>query len=238
MKNNLLYIINLIVLLSFSNAIAQQNDSIPKTKLVHRLRLGVDLSKPIIAAFNSDYQGMEFVADYKLKNRIYLAGEYGFETRTLNETSFSYTTTGSFFKIGADYNIYDNLIGMDNMIFFGLRYGHSSFSHTLENYSTNTTGQYWPTNNNNNPIAFDNLSLDWIGLSLGLKTEIYANIFLGASLQLNRLVSQTAPSNFKNLYAPGYNRVGLNDLNVSFNYTISYSIPLQLKKEKQTSIDE
>jgi len=235
MKNNLLYIINIVLLLSVFNLKAQETaqDTLIKPKVAKALRLGIDISKPAIALFNSDYKGLEFVADFRIKKNLYLAAEYGSETRTLDEISYKYQTKGSFYKIGFDYNVYDNLIGMDNLIYVGMRYGHSSFSQELLNYNTSTQGQYWPLNSNNTPIKYDNLSANWISGLIGLKVEVFPHIFVGSSFQINRLINQTEPTNFQNLFAPGYNRMGLNDLSVSFNYTISYLIPFNKKVRKQ-----
>ena len=231
MKNNSLYIISLFLFLSIFKLKAQENkDSLVKPKTVQALRLGIDLSKPTIALFKKKYTAYEFVADYRIKKDLYIAGEYGAETRTFDEVSYTYTSKGQFYKIGFDYNIYDNLIGMDNLIYVGMRYGHSAFSQELENYSTVTHGNYWPVNTNNTPIKYSNLNASWISALIGLKAEIFPHTFLGASFQINRLISQKAPDNFKNLFAQGYNRIGLNDLSVGFNYTLSYQIPFRLKK--------
>ncbi|MGB5228616.1 MAG: DUF6048 family protein, partial [Eudoraea sp.] len=46
------------------------------------LRVGVDLSKPIRALFDSDYSGLEFVADYRITKKLYVAAEFGNEKKT------------------------------------------------------------------------------------------------------------------------------------------------------------
>ena len=43
---------------------------------------------------------------------------------------------------------------------------------------------------------------------------------------LKKMISTKEPSNFKNLYAPGFNRIYLNNMGIGFNYTISYLIPI------------
>jgi hypothetical protein len=122
---------------------------------------------------------------------------------------------------------------MDNLIYVGMRYGHSSFSQELLSYNTGTQGQYWPINSNNIPTKYDNLNASWLSGLIGLKVEVFPHLFIGSSFQINRLISQTAPTNFQNLFAPGYNKMGLNDLSVSFNYTVSYLIPFSKKEKKQ-----
>lgn len=241
MKNTLLYTISILLLLAATSAYSQEGnntvlagDSISKPVVNHSLRFGVDISKPILALFKKNYTGIEFVADYRLKNNYYIATEFGYETRTFDETNFSYTTKGSFYKIGIDYNIYENLIGMNNMIYVGLRYGRSDFSQEVLSYTTNTSNQYWNAASHSG-ATYDNLNASWASILFGLKAETFKNVFIGASLQINRLLSQKQPDGFQNLYAPGYNRIGLNDLSASFNYTISYMIPFTKKKQ---AIDE
>ncbi len=238
MKNTLLYTISIFLLLTVTASYSQEEkaalDSIAKPIVNHSLRFGVDVSKPILGLFKKDYTGVEFVADYHIKKNYYIATEFGFETRTFEETTFSYTTKGSFYKIGFDYNLYENLIGMDNMIYIGLRYGRSSFSQEVLSYSTSTNGQYWNSASHSG-TTYNNLNASWATVLLGLKAETFKNVFIGASLQINRLLSQKQPDGFQNLYAPGYNRIGLNDLSAGFNYTISYTIPLTKKKQ---AVDE
>ena len=43
------------------------------------------------------------------------------------------------------------------------------------------------------------------------------------------MLSVTEPENFKNLYVPGFERVFVNNNGFSFNYTVSYLIPLYRK---------
>ena len=240
MKNTLLYTISIFLFFTVSRITAQEKnikDSI-KTPQMHSLRFGIDISKPILGLFNTDYKALELVADYRLKNNIYLAGEFGTATRSFDEVSFAYQTKGSYYKIGFDYNIYDNLIGMNNMIYTGLRYSHSAFSQELLRYDTNAIGNYWPSFSNTTATKYDNLNASWVSLVFGLKVETFKNIFVSSSLQLNRLISQKEPYNFKNLYITGFNRVGLNPLSVSFNYTIAYNIPLKKSAKEKPKTDE
>ncbi len=240
MKNTLLYTISIFLFFIVNGINAQEKnikDSL-KTPQIHSLRVGVDISKPIIGLFKTAYKASEFVADYRLKNNSYIAGEFGTVTRSFGEVSFAYQTKGTYYKIGFDYNVYDNLIGMNNMIYTGLRYGHSTFSQELLHYNTNTIGNYWPSNSNTTPTKYDNLNASWLTLVFGIKVETFNNIFVSSSLQLNRLISQKEPNNFKNLYIPGFNHVGLNALSASFNYTISYNIPFNKRTKEKLRKDE
>ena len=62
----------------------------------------------------------------------------------------------------------------------------------------------------------------------GVKVETFKNIYLGISLRLNKLLSDTKPSNFDNLFIPGFNKVtDDNTWGSGFNYTLTYSIPFK-----------
>jgi len=209
----------------FSAVAIAQTDTIIKHKK-QALRIGFDISKPIILLFNNDNKGFEMVADYKISKNLYIATEFGFSDFSGNEDYFNYTNKGSYVKTGINYNVYKNWLDMNNEIYFGIRYGYATFSNTLNTYTINQYGNYF----NNLPIdsetTFSNLNAGWIAVSTGIQVEIFNNLFLGTSISVNKLVNSKERGNLKNLYIPGFNRVFSNKVGVSFNYTISYSIPL------------
>lgn len=213
------------------------------------LRIGVDLSKPIRALLDSDYSGLEFVADYRLTNKIYLAAEFGNEEKTSFEALenvddinrveiYNYTTSGSYAKLGIDFNTYENWYGMTNAIVFGARYAGSTFNQTLNNYTIYDSNRYWNPNNfapgSDAPQEFSGLNATWLEFLLGIKVELFANLYLGASVRMAYLFTNKEADNFPNLWIPGFNKVNDNSkFGVGYNYTISYFIPLYRKKSKK-----
>ncbi len=123
---------------------------------------------------------------------------------------------------------------MDNEIYIGTRYAFSTFSQTLENYTV-TSDVALPETSNTNAQKFTGLNASWVEFVLGIKAEVYANIFLGFSLNAKKMIATKEPENFKNLYVPGFDRVFLNDSGFGFNYTISYRLPLYKKEVKKTT---
>lgn len=220
-----------LVLLSFLGN-AQENtttkeDSIPIKKERYGLRLGVDLFKLTRSFYEKEYRGLEIVGDYRLTRRHYLAAEIGNENKTVDDEQLNFTTKGTYLKVGFDYNTFQNWGKMENMIYVGLRYGASSFSQTLNSYTIYNSDQYF----GETPVVisgqnFDGLSAQWIEVVAGMKAEVFANVFVGFSFRLNRMISQKLPNNFDNLYIPGFNRTYNGDFGVGFNYTVSYFIPL------------
>lgn len=191
------------------------------------LRIGVDLFKLSRTFYEKDYRGLELVGDYRLTKRHYVAAEIGNENKTVDEDRVNFTTQGTYLKAGFDYNAYENWLGMENMIYVGLRYGVSSFSQKLNSYRIYNPNSNFPEE----PVLqsgeeFKGLSAQWLEVVTGVKAEIFNNVYIGFSVRLNRMVSNKQPDNYENLYIPGFNRTYSGDFGVGFNYTISYFIPL------------
>lgn len=220
-----------IVLLGLSlTSVAQ--DSIPKKTERYGIRVGADLSRLARSFYEKDYRGLELVADYRLSKKIFIAGEIGNEDLTDNEAQLSYTTKGSYFKAGFDFNAYDNWLDMENMIYAGMRYSVSSFSQQLNSYAIYNTNPYFGENTLEPNQKFDGLTAHWVEFVAGVKAEIFRNLFLGFSVRLNYLISNQKPEGFDNLYIPGFNRTYDGNFGAGFNYSVSYFIPLYKTAKK------
>lgn len=218
----------LFIFISFSLFAQEENKEENPYKDRYGLRVGIDIFNPVYALFEEERKGLEFVADYRIAKRFFIATEFGYLENKDYEDYFSYTANGQYIKVGADFNAYKNWIGMENMIIVGFRYGFSAFDQTLNEYTINAN-PFLPVQTVSTATKYDNLTAQWIEFVLGLKVEVLHNIFLGVSFRANQLISSKEPDNFKNLYIPGFNEVYLNDNGFSFNYTISYLIPLYKK---------
>jgi hypothetical protein len=225
------YTISLVILLTSCSAMAQLGKSAQDTvtyKDRYGLRVGIDVFRPVYSVFSEDQKGFEIVGDYRISKRFYLASELGYGDQTRQEDYFNFSTKGQYIKVGVDYNAYKNWIGMENMIVTGLRYGFSNFTQTVNEYSVNAD-PILPVKTNSEDTEYEGLTGHWAELVLGLKVEVLHNVFMGASLRGNILITSNEPDNFKNLYIPGFDRVYVNNFGFSFNYTLSYLIPLYRK---------
>ncbi len=194
------------------------------------LRLGVDLSKPLRTILEENYQGFEIKGDYRIYKNYYLAGELGNEKNLVSEPNVTAEAKGSYIKLGANYNAYENWQGMENLIFAGLRYGFATFSSELQEFSVYTPTNYFEPDVRTESREFDNLTASWIELQLGIKVEVLNNVFLGTHVQLKRMVTETTPGNFDNLYIPGFNKTyDRSTWGVGYGYSISYLIPFYKK---------
>ena len=250
------YIISSFLFLGFLPGLSQSKpiDLQPKDTVVHTdpygIRVGIDLSRLLISTLNDDYTGLELLGDYRLTNKLYVAAELGNEKNTKQEDLYNFTTSGSYVKLGVDYNTYGNWYGMNNAIHVGGRYAMSSFSQTLNNYRIFDANRYWTDPDyqidpdpgaindfavgSDIPQEYSGLNASWIEAVLGIKAELFANIYLGASVRIGYLISNKEPDNFRNLWIPGFNKVtdGSN-FGVGYNYSISYFLPLYKKAKKQ-----
>ncbi|PWL37511.1 hypothetical protein DKG77_14460 [Flagellimonas aquimarina] len=220
----------------------QQKDTV-EYKQEYGLRVGADLNRLIFSFIDEDYTGFELVGDYRITEKLYLAAELGNEEKTQTEDLsntplYNYTSSGSYIKLGVDLNTYENWFGMNNAITVGGRYSVASFSQTLNDYSIFESNRFF------NPEEFlpgaqpgeefSSLSASWLEFVFGIKAELFANIYIGMSVRLGFLVTNKEEERFPNLWIPGFNRVtdGSN-FGVSYNYSISYFIPLYKKAKKK-----
>ena len=233
MKHTSRFLFSLVLMLSFflMEAQVKKADSIPIKTNRYGIRVGVDLSKIARSFYEDDYKGLEVVGDYRLTKRYYIAGELGNENKTVNDDQLNFTTKGTYFKAGVDYNLYENWLDMENMVYIGARYGVSSFSQTLNSYTIYNRYPYFgPSQTIESGEKFNGLSAQWIEVLVGVKAKVINNFYVGFSFRMNRLVSNKKPDGFDNLYIPGFNRTYDGSFGAGFNYTVSYFIPIYKKK--------
>lgn len=210
---------------------------VPKAER-YGLRVGIDLNKIAKGFYTDNYRGLEVVGDYRLTKKIYLAGELGNEDFTVDDKHLNFTTKGTYFKVGFDFNAYENWLDMENMIYAGFRYGFSSFSQTLNSYNiydnrlTVDGVSYLDETVVYPNREYTGLSAHWAEVVGGVKAELFDNLYLGFSVRLNFLITDKKPENFDNLYIPGFNRTYDGNFGAGFNYTVSYFIPLYKKSAK------
>ncbi len=198
-----------------------------QTKIKHGLRVGIDIAKPIRTLLSNEYSGFQILGDFRYSKNTYIAAEIGNETKEFNESNLNATTSGSYIKLGVNFNTHKNWLGLNNSIYTGLRYGFATFSQELLDYSVYVTDQTFPSNNVEVNQEFTGLSAHWLELQLGLKTEIAKNVFIDLHFELKRKINEDTPDNFGNIYIPGFNAVNdFSEFGVGYGYSISYLIPL------------
>ena len=220
----------LIPVTIFSQENIVSTDSVTQ-KQKYGLRLGLDINKLVNSSINNSYDGFELNADYRIGNKLYIASEIGLIENTEDEEYINFTTKGTYIKSGIDYNMYTNWIDMQNMIFAGFRIGYSNFEQTINNYTIyDINNQIWGQSFINTPINNEDLSSLWVELIIGLKAEIFNNLFLGFNLEVKKMVNSEIKNNIQNMYVPGFNKTFEgSSFGVGFGYKLSYLIPIVKK---------
>ena len=242
MKKKQIYIF-IFSLFSINSIIGQEienkdNDTIKVKKNlinVDKLSIGLDLYKPIYSSLNNDDLSYEIITSLRVIEDLSIVSELGSLDKYIEDENVNFISTGEYIKFGFDYNLFNNWSGMDNSIYLGMRFATSSFNNKIDSYTVRNPDSYWSNNvlNGFETINHSNQNANWFEFLVGIKVETIKNIYFGISLRLNRLISNSSPNNFTNLYIPGFNKVtNDNSWGSGFNYTLTYSIPLKFNKKK------
>jgi hypothetical protein len=190
------------------------------------IRAGIDLSKQI-RMLTEEYSGLSLYGDIKIKERLFIVAELGNDQKTIETENINSKLSGSYIKTGFNYNLYNNLPGLNNEIYVGLRYSQSLFKNELIDYSIYNKDRFWNDQRILEYKEFDNLKSSWIEFVVGFNSEIKNNLFMGLSLRLNRMLKQDIPENFTNLFIPGFNKVTENNnFGTGITYSVIYQIPI------------
>ena len=229
MKINLMlkYFISTLVTLSCiaieTNAMVS-NDSLKK----FGIRIGTDLQKIIRSASSQEYNGISLNADIRFKESIFLFSEIGNEKKMVEYSSVDSEISGNYIKLGLQFKLNKDIIGLRNLIYSSFGFGISSFDQTISRYNIyNIYSNLWGEFTNTDAINLENLNANWIEIGFGVKTEILNNLFLGIELQLKNLIYQKNKNDIANFYIPGFNRTyESSNFGTGFNYSLTYLIPI------------
>ena len=215
----------IIILFSVKNFSQTENDSVV-VKNEYGIRIGLDFPKQI-RMLTENYKGLSLYGDVKIKERLFIVSELGSDEKELRTDNLRSKFSGNYIKAGLNYNLYNNLPGLNNEIYVGFRFATSKFKSEISEYIIYNKDRFW----SQDPI-FDNiinkgLNANWVELIIGINAELLNNFFVGLSLRLNRMLNQKKPENFTNLYIPGFNKVTENNnFGTGLTYSIIYQIPI------------
>jgi len=185
-------------------------------------RIGLDLARFSYIFFDPSEIGAEISLDMEVYRDLYPVVELGFSSLNEKEGEFDYSMTGSFGRVGADYNVlHQDDRSVHHCLTVGIRYGISKFSHRAENVTI--PSEYW----GDFLLASheNNLTGHWIELVGSVKAELVPNLFLGWSIRYRVLINPDMDPLFTPLIIPGYGR-GTEKRGLGFTYSIFYKFPL------------
>jgi hypothetical protein len=213
------FIISLLLILYVAPALAQA-DTIPERMPPSRgLRIGINLSRPLMTYIEPSRFGLEAMADFNLGYEYFAVAEAGYSFRELTRHSYQLKENGMFIRLGADRNFYTQF---DDVIGLGGRLGFSSYNRSApsiivhDNYWGGFTGS----------LSEETFYKQWAEVVIVLKTELFSNFFLGWNLRGKLLLFGKEDRNMNDRYIPGF---GSSDVNstVGFDFYIYYRFPLK-----------
>jgi hypothetical protein len=199
----------------------------PENKILatqRQLRLGVNISTPVINALTSDSlvkrNAYEITLDYAFKNDVYLVLEGGFGGSTINYTDLKYNTNNSYARIGVDKSMLQRLFPNDwDMLFVGVRYGIGLINRSEATFSTNDN--FWGTTTGTIPAK--NMTAHWAELNAGMRVELLKHLFAGYNIRAKFLANGKAFQELPPAYVAGYGKVEKSTV-FDFNFYLCYAL--------------
>ena len=199
--------------------VAQPADTLRNEYLPTGLRIGTDVLSIIRSYTGEKFDGWEVNADVDFY-KYYLAVDYGHWERHLTLSTGNYENSGNYFRVGADVNF----LAKDpdrNMIFFGLRYGQSSFSEQLT-YESNDVS-YGPLQHE---LVNSNMTGRWGEIVTGLRVNLWRGLGMGYTVRLKFMPRTRGSDEFIVYEIPGYGLTA-NKNYWGFNYQLFWRIPFR-----------
>ena len=223
------YIFSLFIsLISLNLSFGQDENFYAETKVKEPLqlkgiKLGVNVGRFSDFQFKPDRFSYEASLDFNLSNKYFGVVEAGYSEINFNKDSlYNYNSEGTFFKVGVDFNMLKKY--PSDFFGIGLRIGRSDFSHSAS--SIQIEMDHWGSNTFQ-PISKSYIAY-WFEASLGVKGEIFKNVYLGWSGIVRIQLRGGKDADFQAYDIPGFGD-GSKSLKLAANYYIYYQIPFNRK---------
>ena len=207
----------IVVTMLFSNSYGQ--DTIMR---IRGLRVGADLSRLALQYVDKERNGYEFSVDFEAFKNFYPTVHYGWQTLSVKKNEYQYSSTGSYWRIGAEYNALKKIkYNQYEMVFVGLGYGFSSFTQQADSVYINDNhwGDYYTSIL---PMQYKD---GWIEVTSGIRAELFKNFFIGWYFSGRILLWHTHDSPLVPYKSPGFGTIEQKS-SLGFNYSVYYRIPL------------
>jgi hypothetical protein len=215
------YILSIAIIFStLQSVFAQRNKFLPS-----QFKVGTDLSYLGISLLSKERSQFEINSDIDF-HRFLIAGDYGYASWKITESDYEYRNSGTYFRIGLDYNFIKPALDQ-NAIYIGLKYAGTQFN---ENFTFEFEDPFY--GDYSKDIQDIKRTGRWFEFAVGMKIRIWKGLFLGWTGRFKFAPSiSSSPSTFTNFWIPGYGKTN-KDSRWGLNYQIFYSLPL-LKKNYQ-----
>jgi hypothetical protein len=186
------------------------------------VRIGTDGLSIARNFYDKSFSGWEMNADIDFY-RYYFVADFGTWSREFQSDLGSYDNKGTYWRLGIDVNFL--LKDPDrNMMFFGFRYGHSTFS---ENLAVVTVDPVWGTLSENYHSSAVNGR--WYELVTGLRMKVWKMLWMGYTARFKFGLKTNESGILIPSDVPGYGSTD-KDNTWGFNYQIFIRIPVRNAK--------
>ncbi|MDX9881082.1 MAG: DUF6048 family protein [Prolixibacteraceae bacterium] len=214
---------------SFSQEEREMQKRPPRTDKFIRMkgiRMGYDLTRPVQYLWNiGDRYGSEVSFDMEVVPNTFPVFETGWEAQKINSDFLQYRSSGSYSRVGVDYNFLVAEHKNDkDILFMGLRYGFTLARQQVESF---TSTSYWEQSVGRFPPQ--NFNAHWAEIVLGTRIEVLKNVFLGWSIRGKIGLSHKDFDMPPVYFIPGYGKAE-NGFNFDFSYAVLYNLPVDLLK--------
>lgn len=214
------YIINTILLLALAtNSFAQDDVELPQRQFF--IRGGLDLSRFMLPFINDvEVSGWEASLDAEIDHDFFPTLEFGMNNINHTTDEFDYKANGTYYRLGMNYNMLNYQHRLDRNIFYiGARYAFSIYNQQASNVALeNEWGEYETS------FPKENLNHHWIEAVMGMRGEIFKNLYLGYTIRVKIKLSGSDFNNLTPYFIPGYGKD--NSINAGMSYSIFYAIPI------------
>ncbi len=216
---NILKFLFLIPFLVISQAGLAEND----TLFTPSVRPGLDVSGLARHLMEPEVVTGEASLDVEWRKSHFVAIEGGLLQVDMQKETHRYQANGYFLRAGADFNILErNPENPHDVVLASIRYGYSKAEH--EAPFIVISDPYW--GDYETAVSKENFQAHWIEAGIGLKTEIWHNIFLGWSLRGKIMLASTDDPEMDPYFIGGFGKSGSNT-RISLLYSIMYRIPMR-----------
>lgn len=189
------------------------------------LRVGLDITRPAQSFWTKgDRYGTELTFDAEIRPNLFSVLETGWEKMKIKHDYVNYQSSGTYLRIGLDYNFLEAKSTDDmDILYAGVRYGISLGKQSVPDF---LLYNYWEEFHGFFPERKYNAQ--WLEVLIGLKAKLFTNFFLGWTIRGKILAHQQKVSMPPVYFNPGYG-LAENDFNFDFTYTLLYNLPFHFR---------